>query len=142
MSPSKPERPPLVALLLAISDASERLSRNGGRLLEPADERDDPIDAVEYVEPFRNAAADLIVWLEIKGRSGDADEIDDAIASMLEVARSYDRGDLQARLPDADRAGPLDPLDQLIDALRAASGRLEDLDDEIPAQVWEGYDDA
>ena len=142
MSPSKPERLPLVALLLAISDASERLSRNGDRFFEPAEDRDDPIDAVEYVGRFRNAAADLIVWLEIKGRPDDAGEVDDAVASMLEVARAYDRGDLHARLPDDERAGPLDPLDQLVDAMRAAAGRLEDLDDEIPAEVWEGYDDA
>lgn len=61
---------------------------------------------------------------------------------MLEVARAYDRGDLQARLPDYERAGPLYPLDQLVDAMRAAAGRLEDLDGDIPAEVWEGYDDA
>lgn len=133
---------PLADLLLAIKDASERLSRNGERLFEPADDRDEPIDAVEYVGPFRNAAANLIVWLEIKGRSADADEVDDAIASMLLVARAYDRGELQAGLPDDDQAGPVEPLAQLVDAMRAASGRIEDLDGEIPAEVWEGYDDA
>lgn len=133
---------PLADLLLAIKDASGQLSRNGERLFEPADDRDEPIDAVEYVGPFRNAAADLIVWLEVKGRSREAGEIDDALASMLEVARAYDRGELQAWLPDDERAGPVEPLDQLVDAMRAAAGRLEDLDGEIPAEVWEGYDDA
>lgn len=137
-----PDRLPLVDLILAIKDASERLSRNGEQLFEPADDRDEPIDAVEYVGPFRNAAADLIVWLEVKGRSQEAGEIDDALASMLEVARAYDRGELQAWLPDDERAGPVEPLDQLVDAMRAAAGRLEDLDGEIPAEVWEGYDDA
>lgn len=133
---------PLADLLLAIKGASGQLSRNGERLFEPADDRDDPIDAVEYVGPFRSAAADLIVWLELKGRPDDAGEIDDAITSILEVARALDRGDLQAWLPDDDQAGPVEPLDQLVAAMRAASGRIEDLDGEIPAEVWEGYDDA
>jgi hypothetical protein len=133
---------PLADLLLAIKGASGKLSRNGERLFEPADDRDDPIDAVEYVGPFRSAAADLIVWLELKGRPDDAGEIDDAIASIFEVARAYDRRDLKAWLPDDELAGPVEPLDQLVDAMRAAAGRLEDLDAEIPAEVWEGYDDA
>lgn len=137
-----PDRSPLVDLLLAISEASDRLDRRGEWLFAPTDERDDPIDAFDYVGPYQDAAADLIVWLEIRGRSDDADEIDDAIASMLEVARAYDRGELQAWLPDDERAGPVEPLDQLVDSMRAAAGRLEDLDGEIPAEVWEGYDDA
>jgi len=141
VSLSMPNRSPLVDLLLAISDASGRLDRRGERLFEPTDQRDEPIDAVEYVGPFRNAAADLVVWLEIQGRSEDASEVDDAVASMLEVARAYDRGELQAWLPDDERSGPVEPLDQLVDAMRVASGRLEDLEDEIPTEVWEGYDD-
>lgn len=142
MIPSIPERSPLVDLSLAIVDASGQLRRDGERSLDPTDETDDPIDAVEDVGSFRNAAAGLIVWLEIKGRSNDAGEIDDAITSMIEVARVYDRGELQAWLPDDERADPVEPLDQLVDAMRAAAGRLEDLDDQIPAEVWEGYDDA
>jgi len=137
-----PDRSPLVDLLLAISDASDRLNRHGERLFEPSDERVEPIDASEFVEPFRTAAADLIVWLEIKGRSEAAGEVDDAIASMIEVARAYNRGDLQAWLPDDERAGPVEPVDQLVHAMNVASGRLEDLVAEIPAEVWGGYDDA
>lgn len=133
---------PLTHLSSAVADACDQLGRMGKRAFERAGERDEPVDAVEYVGPFRDAAANLIVWLEIKGRSADADEVDDAIASMLEVARAYDRGELQAWLPDDERAGPVEPLDQLVDAMRAAAGRLEDLDGEIPAEVWEGYDDA
>jgi len=105
-------------------------------------EGSDPIGAREVMARCQRAAADLIVWLERKGRSADAEEIDDAVASLLEVAWAYDRGELQAWLPGDERAGPVEPLDQLVAAMRAAAGRLEDLDGEIPAVVWEGYDDA
>lgn len=142
MSPSKPDRSPIVDLSVVISDASDQLNYHGERLFEPFAERDEPIDAAEFVGQFRRAAADLIVWLEMKDRPGDAGEIDDAITSMIEVARAYDRGELQAWLPDDERAGPVEPIDQVRDAMNVALGRLEDLDDEIPAEVWEGYDDA
>jgi len=137
-----PHRTPLTELLLAISDASDRLSRLGERVFECADEHTDPVSAGEFVGRFRHSAADLIVWLEMKRRSEDADEIDDAVASMIEVARSYDRGELGARLPDDERAGPVEPIDQLRGAIGIAASRLEDLDDEIPVEVWEGYEDA
>lgn len=137
-----PHRTPLTELLLAISDASDRLSRLGERVFEPADEHTDPIRAAEFVGRFRHSAAELIVWLEMKRRSEDAEELDDAVASMIEVARSYDRGELEAKLPDDERAGPVEPIDRLREAMGIAASRLEDLDDEIPAEVWEGYQDA
>ena len=133
---------PLTRLFTSVADTCDHFGRLGKRAFERSDQHDDPVNAVAYIGPFRNAAADLIVWLEIKRRSDDAGEVDDAIASMLEVARAYDRGDLQAWLPDDERAGPVEPLDHLVDTIRAAAGRLEDLDGEIPAEVWEGYDDA
>lgn len=142
MSPSTPERSPIVDLSVVISDASDQLNYHGERLFEPSAERDEPIDAAEFVGQFRRAAADLIVWLEMKDRPDEAGKIDDAVASTLEIARAYDRGELQAWLPDDERDGPVEPLDQLVDAMRATAGRLKDLDDEIPAEVWEGYDDA
>lgn len=107
-----------------------------------ADEHTDPISATEFVGQFQRAAADLIVWLEMNWRPEDAGEIDDAIALLLEVARAYDRGELGAWLPDDEQAGPIDPIDQLREAMSVAASRLEDLDDEIPTEVWEGYDDA
>lgn len=133
---------PLTRLYTSVAATCDQIGRLGKRAFERSDQRDEPVNAVEYVGPFRNAAADLIVWLEIKGRPDDAGEIDDAIASMLKVARAYDRGELQAWLPDDERAGPVEPLDRLVDAMRAAAGRLENLDGEIPAEVWEGCDDA
>lgn len=137
-----PRRTPLTELLLAISDTGDRLNRLGDRLFGPMDEHTDPVSATEYVGQFRHSAADVIVWLEMKGRSEDADEIDDAIASLIEVAGTYDRGELEAWLPDDEQADPVTPIDQLREAVSIAVGRIEDLDDEIPAEVWEGYDDA
>ena len=137
-----PYRTPLIDLFLAISDARDWLNQLGKRLFEPCEEHDDPISAAEFVESFRTAAADLIVWLEIKGRSEAAGEVDDAIASMIEVAREYDRRELHAWLPDDEQAGPVEPVDQLIQAMEVASGRLENLEENVPPEVWEGYDDA
>ncbi|MBX3322456.1 MAG: hypothetical protein KF757_05645 [Phycisphaeraceae bacterium] len=136
------DRSPIIHLLLAISDADDELGRFGDQLFEPTRQVDAPGGAVELTERFRAAAADLIVWLEMRGRPDDANEIDDAIASLIEVARAYDQGELRAWLRDDERAGPIEPIDQLQQAMNQAAGRLEDLADEIPAEVWQGYDDA
>lgn len=137
-----PGRSPIIELLVAISDVGDRLGRMGDRLFQPTSQIDAPGGAVELIERFRRAAADLIVWLEMRGRPDDANEIDDAIASVIEVARAYDQGELRGWLPDDEQAGPVEPIDQLQQAMSQAAGRLEDLADEIPAEVWEGYDDA
>jgi hypothetical protein len=129
-------------LFVAISDFGAKVGRLGEWTFEPSDERDDPFGAAEFVARIRHVAADLIAWLEIKGRSEDAGEVDDAITSMIEVARAFDRGELRAWLPDDDRAAPVEAIDQLREMIIVAASRLEDLDDEIPAEVWEGYDDA
>ncbi|RMH69895.1 MAG: hypothetical protein D6685_00695 [Bacteroidetes bacterium] len=63
------------------------------------------------------------------------------MASLREIARHYDTGQLQPMLDEwADE--PVTPLDQLIEATSEAAGRLEDLDGEIPPTIWQGFGDA
>ena len=137
------ERSPLVSLVLALSDAEERLRRWGPKWFIPTEERAaGPSRALEYLRKYRDSAADLIVWLELKGRQIDADEIDDAMAAMFEVAGLYDNEMGLRAYPDNESPEPIVSFDELVDAIVGASSRLEDLLEIVPPEVWEGYDDA
>jgi len=105
------------------------------------DDPSQPAAAVAEVEQFRQPAKDIIVWLELRGREIEAAVVDDALAALREVARAYDAGELQPEFP-ARADEPLTPLDQLIEAAHTTVGRLEDLLDELPAAIWQGFDDA
>lgn len=64
---------PLTRLFTSVVDTCDQLARLGERAFERSDQRDDPVHAVTDIGPFRNAAAGLIVWVELKGRPDDAD---------------------------------------------------------------------
>lgn len=92
------------------------------------------------MERFREPAKAIIIWLELCGRDADAAEVDDATASLREVARRFDASELKPVLDE--RAGEHSPLDLLIQAASETAGRLEDLDADIPSDVWRGFSDA
>ena len=133
---------PLALLVIDLHEASEQLQDLGEHSFSPPTELDDPIGASEYLEKFRSWSASLVVWLELQGRSADAGEIDDSVSTMLGVAREYDDGELLTIPPAHEMAEHIEPFDQLLRAVDIATGRLEDLLEEVPAGVWEGYDDA
>lgn len=133
---------PLARLVTRLHDWVAALHRVGPvRRGEGPDDPDQPAAAVAEVEQFRQPAKDIIVWLELRGCSIEAAAVDDALAALREAARAYDAGELRpesAALADE----PLTPLDQLIESAHATVGRLEDLLDELPAAIWQGFDDA
>ncbi len=108
---------------------------------EGPDDPDQIVPASEEVEQFREPAKAIIVWLEMRGRKGDAYEVDDAMAALQGAARQYDAGELHP-MPIDNSDEYATPLDQLIDTASESIGRLEDLDGDIPAEVWQGFDDA
>lgn len=133
---------PLTRLVLQLSDWLELRRRVGLRRRgEGADDPDQDVHASDELEQFREPAKAIIVWLELRGRDVDAAEVDDAMASLRETARQYDAGELRPVLDErADEH--LTPLDLLIQAASEATARLEDLDAEIPFDVWPGFGDA
>lgn len=142
MESQRKNNTPLARLVSQLHDWVATLHRVGlVRRGEGPDDPDQPVLATSEVEQFRQPAKDIIVWLELRGRYIEAAAVDDAIAALREAARAYDAGELQSG--SAARADePLSPLDQLIEAAETTVGRLEDLLDELPAAIWQGFDDA
>lgn len=133
---------PLARLVSRLHDSVATLHRIGlVRRGEGTDDPDQLAAAIAEFEQFRQPAKDIVVWLELRRREIEAAEVDDAMAALREAARAYDAGELQPEA--AARADePLTPIDQLIEAAQATVGRLEDLLDELPAAIWQGFDDA
>lgn len=133
---------PLAQLVVGLSDWVGVLQRFG--LRRRGEGRDDPdgdVRASDALERFREPAKAIIIWLELCGRDAAAAEVDDAMAGLRDTARQFDTGGLQPVLDE--RAGEhLSPLDLLMQAASEATGRLEDLDAEIPQNVWQGFGDA
>lgn len=105
---------------------------------EGPDDPDQDVHASDELEQFRGPAKAIIVWLELHGRDADAAEVDDAMAALRETARRFDTGELKPIFDEcADEH--LSPLDLLIQAASETAGRLEDLDANIPSDVWQGF---
>ncbi len=133
---------PLAQLVVAFDEWTGALMRTGlVRRAKGPDDPDQPVLATTELEPFHQTAKDIILCLELHGRDADAARVEGALAVLRAVARAYDAGELHPVFPTyADE--PLTPRDQPIDAATETSGCLEDLLDELPADVWQGFDDA
>ncbi len=108
---------------------------------EGPDDLEQAVRATDELERYRAPAKAIIIWLELCGRDADAAEVDDAMAGLRDVARHFDTGEFKPVF--VERADEhLSPLDLLIQAASEAAGRLEDLDADIPSEVWQGFGDA
>lgn len=102
------------------------------------DDSDRDVRASDELERFREPAKAIIIWLDLCGRDADAAEVDDAMTALRETARRFDAGELEPVLDErADEH--LSPLELLIEAAETTASRLEDLDGEIPSDVWQGF---
>lgn len=100
------------------------------------------IEQMMTLEQTRQAAKDIVVWLELHGRQKDAYEVDDAVTLVREAAQEFD---YQAR--HAASYPPDDPqcrgkLERLLETTAEAVSRLNSVDDELPAGTFEGFEDA
>lgn len=135
-------REPLTQLVRELTDWISILRRVGLRRRgEGPDDPDRDVGASAELGPFREPAKAIIIWLELRGRDADAAELDDAIAALRKTARRFDTGELKPVLDDRAEEH-LSPLELLIEAAQKAAGRLEDLNAEIPSDVWQGFGDA
>jgi len=125
-----------------VSQWRDHLHTHGDQFFATYDDVSDPISASDCMRPLKEDAAAMIVWLEIKGRSSDAGIIDGAITALDQVARAYDHGEIITRPPVNEFAEPETPVEQLRETVSQTAGRLEDLLNELPEDVWEGYGDA
>jgi hypothetical protein len=108
---------------------------------EGPDDPDQDVRASDELERFREPAKAIIIWLELCGRDANAAEVDDVMAALRETARRFDTGALRPVL-GARADEHQSPLDLLIEAAEKTAGRLEDLDADIPSDVWQGFGDA
>jgi hypothetical protein len=91
------------------------------------------------LESMRDEAKGIIIWLELKGQEDAASQLDD-IMSELRCAMWHLQEQSDHVYPHGD-PGCEDALESLIDAASRASGAAEDLQDEVPDAVWEGFFD-
>lgn len=135
-------REPLMQLVQDFTDWVSLLRRVGLRRRdEGPDDPGQDAPASDELEQFRAPAKAIIIWLELCGRDADAAEVDDAMIALRETARRFDT-DALAPLFDEQAGEHLTPLDLLVQAVSETAGRLEDLDTEIPQDVWQGFGDA
>jgi hypothetical protein len=142
MGTSSLAREPIAQLARDLAEWVDGLQRIGlCRRGEGADDPGQRVRASDELEQFRAPAKAIIIWLELRGRDADAAEVDDAMAALREAARHFDTGELKPVLDE--RAGEhLSPLDLFIQAASETVSRLEDIDADIPSDVWQGFGDA
>lgn len=81
----------------------------------------------------------LIVWLELHGLH--AEDLGAALSELKERWSDFEEAcEGTLSIPD-EEPHCREALENLIEAAEGACGALEDLADEVPESVWEGYDD-
>ncbi len=135
-------REPLTQLVQDLTYWISTVERVGLRRRgEGRDDADRDVRASDELERFREPAKAIIIWLELCGRDADAAEVDGAMTALRDTARRFDTGELKP-LFDECADEHLSPLDMLIQAASETASRLEDLDADIPSDVWQGFGDA
>jgi hypothetical protein len=132
---------PLSLICIDFAEWANQLNTLGRNTFAPRTELDDPSCAMDWYDLIARESASLQVWLDIHGSTGDADALDEAMRTLREQVWRYDHGDLIPRLGPRENDDVYDEVDQLLEAIGDAVGRLEDLDQKIPGKVWEGYDE-
>lgn len=135
MTDNRRQQTPLGNLLVSVRNFMDLLTHSRAGVIEPPSERDDPISVSEALEEVRQPAMDIVVWLEAHRLEEYGAELDDAVASMFEIAVAFDEGSL-APVFSGQSDEPDTPFDQLLSGIELALGRIEDLMDEIPDSVW------
>jgi hypothetical protein len=99
-------------------------------------------DTLSLFERFRQGAAELTLWLTMQGHDSSADAIDTALAELRQTLWEFDQGKLKGELSPRETDDPLAPEELVTAAIEKAAGHLEDIDCELPEEVWKGFEDA
>lgn len=82
-------------------------------------------------------AKDIIVWLELRGQDEAAAHLDDCVAGFRNAYREFEEACSVSYPPDDP--GCRDLAEEVIREAEKLSGACEDLDAELPPEVWEGF---
>jgi len=88
-------------------------------------------------EQLRAEAKDIIVWLELKGQEDAAAQLDDAMAGLRRAVWDFEEACEGVYPPEDFRCE--EAREAMVEAAGPVEGAAEDLDDEIPPEVWEGF---
>ncbi|MCC5831105.1 MAG: hypothetical protein JJU36_16815 [Phycisphaeraceae bacterium] len=100
----------------------------------------DTVEHRSWADQLRDEAKGIIVWLELKGQDDAAARLDEAMGNFRQAIWNFQEA-CEGVYP-ADDPRCRDARDAMIEAAGRASGAAEDLDSELPADVWEGFFDA
>lgn len=98
------------------------------------------VEHQQWANKLRDEAKGIIVWLELKGQDDAAARLDAAMGVFRQAI--WDFQEACEGVYPADDLRCREARDAMIDAAGRASGVAEDLDSELPADVWEGFFDA
>lgn len=97
-------------------------------------------DLVEHrmwADRLREEAKAAIVWLELRGQDDAASRLDAAMAGLREAIAGLQEA-CEGVYPPED-PGCRDAREGMVEAAGRLAGAAEDLQDEVPEQVWEGF---
>jgi hypothetical protein len=100
----------------------------------------DRIEHQNWADQLRDEAKGIIVWLELKGQDEAAARFDHAMRVWREAIWHFQER-CEGVYP-ADDWRCREARDEMIAAAGRATGAAEDLDSELPEEVWEGFFDA
>jgi len=122
---------PLLALMDRISDW--RRSARGEHFWEHI------VDHMQWANRLRGETKQIILWLELRKRTEDADRLDAAMAGWRRALWELD--DACQGVYPPDHPPCRQARKRLIDEADRLAGVAEDLDQDVPESVWEGYVD-
>ena len=88
---------------------------------------------------LREEAKRIIVWLELKSQDQAATRLDSSMADLREAMGDFQEACEGVYPPDEPRCR--DAREAMIEAAGRVAGTAEDLQDELPEDVWEGFFD-
>ncbi len=100
------------------------------------------VDYVNAIEDVRRQAKGLIVWMELKGIEEEAIRLEAEMEEFREAVWSFQHACDYASdyPPDDDDCNK--HREEMAERAECVGGCTEDLNEEIDASIWEGFDDA
>jgi len=99
-------------------------------------------DRVEHgiwADQLRDEGKGIIVWLELNGQTDAAARLDEAMSDVRQAIWNLRESCEGVYPPDEPRCD--DAREAMIEAAGRAAGVAEDLDAELPEEVWGGFFD-
>lgn len=92
-----------------------------------------------WADQLREEAKGAIVWLELRGRDEAAAQLDEVMGALREAIANLEEACEGVYPPDDPRCH--DAREAVIETASRVAAAAEDLDQEVPEEVWEGFFD-